>query len=82
MSVVRNGEVTIFRFLEVKNILDPFRAVLFTEVVHILEGPLREVPLYGECTQQARIYRKAGNLVKIGEKRAKLNIDEMLIWRF
>ena len=64
MSVVRNGEVTIFRFSEVKNILDPFRAVLFTEVVRISEGPLREVPLYGECTQQARIYRKAG---KFGE---------------
>ena len=32
-----------------------FRAVHFTEVVHILEGPLREVPLYTHvCVKEHR----------------------------
>ena len=49
MSVVQNREVTIVRFLEVKIVHaksnGAFRAVHCTEVVRILEGPLREVPL-------------------------------------
>ena len=49
MSVVQNREVTIVRFLEVKNVHaksnGAFRAVHCMDVVRILEGPLREVPL-------------------------------------
>ena len=60
MSVVWNREVTIVRFSEVKNVLDAcmlksngaFHAVNFTEVVHISEGPLREVTLYRDGSDQ------------------------------
>ena len=56
MAVVRNREVTIVRFLEVKKCT---RRMLksngVSEVVRISEGPLREVPLYTHSFKGGRV---------------------------
>ncbi len=63
MSVVRSREVV--RISEVRNTLDvcyrsigDFQFACSTKVVHILKGPLREVPLY-MTKSSARVLRRA-----------------------